>query len=132
MYFEETDLCIRVKQSGLQIVYIPDCSIIHYGGESAKLAVGEQYLDNKIFRWYFKSKYYFFSKNYGLLPMLAMRALDFSYGLGLLARNMIRSEARERSLGFLKGRTFCAVSLSGPFHCYMGRALYHQKGGRQL
>jgi len=34
MYVEEVDLCFRVKSAGRQIKYLPQWSIIHYGGAS--------------------------------------------------------------------------------------------------
>ncbi len=34
LWYEEVDYCLRAKQAGLKIVYHPDFSIIHHGGES--------------------------------------------------------------------------------------------------
>ncbi|MDO8669580.1 MAG: glycosyltransferase family 2 protein [Candidatus Buchananbacteria bacterium] len=34
IWFEEVDLCQRIKKSGLQVIYNPDIEIIHYGGQS--------------------------------------------------------------------------------------------------
>lgn len=36
LYFEEIDLCLRVKALGLSIYYNPNISITHYGGGSGK------------------------------------------------------------------------------------------------
>ena len=36
MYYEEVDLCYRVKHNGMRIVYFPGSQIIHLGGQSAK------------------------------------------------------------------------------------------------
>lgn len=35
MYYEEVDLCLRVKNQGLRCVYYPDSSIMHAGGRSS-------------------------------------------------------------------------------------------------
>ena len=35
MYVEEVELCYRIKKAGWQIWYLPDWSIVHYGGASA-------------------------------------------------------------------------------------------------
>jgi len=38
MYFEEVDLCFRVKKAGFKIVYYPQAEIIHHGGRSTSQA----------------------------------------------------------------------------------------------
>ena len=36
MYYEEVDLCRRLKYNGFRVVYYPDSQLIHLGGKSAK------------------------------------------------------------------------------------------------
>ncbi len=36
MYYEEVDLCYRIKQAGWRIVFIPDAVITHLGGRSSE------------------------------------------------------------------------------------------------
>ena len=36
MYYEEVDLCLRIKQFGLKVMFYPEAKIIHLGGQSAK------------------------------------------------------------------------------------------------
>jgi len=38
MYCEDVDLCHRVAQAGLQVGYVADATVIHYGGQSSKQA----------------------------------------------------------------------------------------------
>jgi len=38
MYAEDLDFCYRIKEAGWEIYYVPDTQIVHYKGESAKLA----------------------------------------------------------------------------------------------
>ncbi|HWA96037.1 MAG TPA: glycosyltransferase family 2 protein [Terracidiphilus sp.] len=36
MYAEDIDLCYKIQQSGKKVGYIPDATIIHFGGQSTK------------------------------------------------------------------------------------------------
>jgi GT2 family glycosyltransferase len=92
MYFEETDLCYRVRNLGYRVVFHPEAKIIHYGGESSKSQHEEIYINDKIATYYYESQKYFFKKNYGILPMITIRLLDFSYALITLFRNLIRKD----------------------------------------
>jgi GT2 family glycosyltransferase len=111
MYFEETDLCFRVKKLGQRIVYIPTTSIIHYGGESAAKQSNQCVIDRTIYSHFLKSQYYFYRKYYGLLPMLAIRALDLCYGSVLLLRNICRGEKAIKVQRYNKGKALCSGAL---------------------
>lgn len=58
MYFEDTDLCFRVKEAGYEIKYVPNTSIIHFRGESTKKHTLNHHL---IFN---KALYQFYQKHY--------------------------------------------------------------------
>lgn len=68
MYFEEHDLCLRVKKTKMKIIYYPEAGIIHYGGKSSQLLSAQ----NK--KYLLKSRFYFFKKHYGLLPALLVES----------------------------------------------------------
>lgn len=104
MYFEETDLCFQARKSGSRVVYLPHAAIIHYGGESSKSQTSDAVVNRTISAYFLKSQYYFFRKNYGFLPMLAMRVLDFCYGSALLLRNSIRIDKTKMEHSRIKGR----------------------------
>jgi hypothetical protein len=36
IWFEEVDYCLRAKNAGFEMLYYPDFSVIHYGGQSFK------------------------------------------------------------------------------------------------
>lgn len=43
MYYEEVDLCFRIKQEGYRIVFVPQAEIIHLGGRSSgQVPVGKR------------------------------------------------------------------------------------------
>lgn len=54
MYFEEVDLCYRLKQKGWRIFFTPKAQVIHYGGQSSK-----QYFDVRIIERYRSMLRYF-------------------------------------------------------------------------
>jgi GT2 family glycosyltransferase len=58
IWFEEVDLCLRVKRAGYQVVYNPEVEIIHHGGKS----FAQQSLINNQSR-FFKSALSYFLKN---------------------------------------------------------------------
>lgn len=60
LYFEEFDLCKRVREAGYRIFIDSDLKLIHKWGTTTKLLKNK----DEIFR---KSRFYFFKKHYGLL-----------------------------------------------------------------
>lgn len=63
LYFEESDLCKRVKETGHRIYMIPQAKIIHtWGGTTPK--------SEKINEIFVKSRFYYFKKHYGFLSAL--------------------------------------------------------------
>ncbi len=60
MYFEEADICFRIKKLGYKILYFPDARVIHLIGRSTK--------DNKwIKKTFEESRFKFFQKYHGNL-----------------------------------------------------------------
>ncbi len=58
MYGEDLDLCLRIREEGGKIYYVPETSIIHYKGESTK----KEQFD---YTWHFyNAMYLFFKKHY--------------------------------------------------------------------
>lgn len=59
MYYEEVDLCYRIKKTGCKIYFLPRVEVIHHGGGSAKQIESEAIYQR------LKSKIKFFRKHYG-------------------------------------------------------------------
>lgn len=67
LYFEETDLCLRCKRAGWEIWSLPDSRVLHIGGAATGL-----YGWNRVPRYWFDSRFYYFRKNYGLPYTIAV------------------------------------------------------------
>ncbi len=57
LFFEENDLCKRVKKVGSKVVFYPDAEIIHFGGKS----MAEFNEKDKVFK---QSRFKYFKKHY--------------------------------------------------------------------
>ena len=72
LYFEEFDLCKRIKEKGYKLYITPSAKIIHLWERSTK----KRNDINKIFN---ESRYYYFKKHFGIIPALFINAfLNFS------------------------------------------------------
>jgi GT2 family glycosyltransferase len=67
-FFEETDFCSRVQQCGLKVIFHPECRVWHRQGGSAR----EVNVRARIEYW--RSRYAYFQKHYGLFPNQLLRA----------------------------------------------------------
>lgn len=69
LYFEEYDLCKRVRELGYKIVITPNAKVKHLWGESTKRA---KINTRKI---YFASQYYYFKKHFGVLNAILVSVM---------------------------------------------------------
>lgn len=72
MFYEEADLCYRLKRAGWSIVYTPHTTVVHYGGGSYREVWG---LGEQVGRQ-LAGLEYFHRKHYGRLDLAALRALN--------------------------------------------------------
>ncbi len=58
MFFEDVDLCFRIKKNGWKIFYLPSAQIVHHGGQSVKKRqnIGDEF---------YKSMLQYFRVHYG-------------------------------------------------------------------
>ncbi len=66
MYYEEVDLCYRLRKNNWLVYFIPDAKVIHYVGRSYS-----QNMPRMIFYMYW-SKFLFYRKHYNLLKQSAL------------------------------------------------------------
>lgn len=71
LYCEEVDHCMAAKKAGWEVVFYPDTTVVHIGGESAKSDSEITAIGRQISALQIESELLFFRKNYGFLSMLA-------------------------------------------------------------
>ncbi|HZY10836.1 MAG TPA: glycosyltransferase family 2 protein [Bacteroidota bacterium] len=78
IFFEETDLCFRLKKAGWNVLYFPDASIIHYGRG------GLGYYDDVSLVQFHRSYLRFIKKHYSIIHQYLFRCV-------LFIRSLVRS-----------------------------------------
>ena len=94
LYFEEVDHCKASKKAGWEVVYFPDVSVVHIGGESARslgeLAAGSRQVEVL----QIEAAMLYFRKNHGLAGGLANLFLTELADLLLLLKALVRRQGR--------------------------------------
>jgi N-acetylglucosaminyl-diphospho-decaprenol L-rhamnosyltransferase len=65
LYFEETDLCNSIKKCGFEIWIVGNSECRHINAASAKQSKAPLVFGDTIAEHYFRSRFYYFIKNYG-------------------------------------------------------------------
>ncbi|HVQ37168.1 MAG TPA: glycosyltransferase family 2 protein [Pyrinomonadaceae bacterium] len=68
LYYEEVDLCKRIKQAGYSIWYWPELEVVHIGGESSKTLshLSLSSAGSQLTLWRMRSALLFYRKHHGL------------------------------------------------------------------
>jgi len=77
MYFEDRDLCQRVKQLGYKIIVLSQAKVIHFGGRSSSSNRTQKEM-------YYQSQNYYWRKYHGLALTLLMRLIRWPYKFYIL------------------------------------------------
>src|SRR3989338_491804 len=96
MYFEDIDLCRRIKDNGWRIHYNSDITIVHYGGVSAKKNILNVLVEYRHSQIYFTRKYYGFN---GFLALKAILLVKYSvnflrWGITFMVDKLFRQKAQ--------------------------------------
>lgn len=75
LYSEEVDHCKRVKGAGWKVVYFPDTTVVHIGGESAKSVGALTDSGRQISALQVESELLYFRKHHGLFGLVLHLAL---------------------------------------------------------
>lgn len=112
LYDEDTDLCWRVRQADLQVVYVPAAAVSHIRGASAQVS-GETLLSGMVGTHFLRSRYRFLSKTRGRWAANLFWAASKLAGLGLLAAAWLPAAPERRARWQALGRLFWDTPLQG-------------------
>lgn len=78
LYYEEVDLCRRIRERGLQVRYWPELRVHHIGGESARTVQGETVSKSgsQLTLWRARSGLLYYRKHHGWLAAWAVNRLE--------------------------------------------------------
>jgi len=79
MFFDEVDLCCRIKNAGWKIYFYPDAIITHYGGQSIK-----SWTPFRLGKTWNKSRNYYFGKHFGKWAVIILKLSDMLKAIILL------------------------------------------------
>ncbi len=73
LYFEEVDLCRRIKAAGFRVFYWPDIVVTHIGGESTRQLSSLKFTedDRQVVLWRMRSTLLYYRKHHGAKAWLA-------------------------------------------------------------
>jgi GT2 family glycosyltransferase len=96
LYYEEVDLCRRMKRAGIPVWYWPDIVVIHIGGESSRQVIAQEFspLAAQVVLWRMRSTLLYYRKHHGSRVYCAKWMEKLLYGTAafrnLLSRNPYR------------------------------------------
>ncbi len=90
-YYEDVDLCYRIKNAGWKVVYFPEAKVTHYWRRSSEQAGDRAALEH------YRSRYLFFQKHYGKTRLRFLKAVTISFLLMDTLRGWIRCAAGSRA-----------------------------------
>lgn len=91
MYFEETDLCNRIKKSGREIYSVPEAKIRHL--ESKSFSATDAFQSEFKTRLMEESRGIYYKRNKGALERIVS---DFIYGMFLQSRALLIKDKRKK------------------------------------
>ena len=119
MYYEEVDLCRRMRAAGLQVHYWPALKATHIGGASARTVAQAQVSKSgsQLEHWRMRSALLYYRKQHGPVAAALVHALE-------------RGWHRLRQLkAWLQGRDGCAAAFDA--HCRQLAQAWHDTAGGQ-
>lgn len=99
LYYEEVDLCKRIKASGYSIWYWPDVVVIHIGGESSRQmkTVQMSKAGSQLTLWRMRSTLLYYRKNHGFQAFFAKTLETLWYSQRAWRKRFSKDPARRAS-----------------------------------
>jgi len=101
LYFEEVDHCRSVSKAGWDVYFLPDTSVVHIGGESAKSTGSLTKKGNQIESLQIESELLYFRKHLGVFGIVSTVALNTAADTFNLMKHVIARSSRSEFLGTL-------------------------------
>jgi len=99
LYYEEVDLCRRLKQAGYRIEYRPELKATHWGGESSKTVTGQAVAKHgrQLTLWRMRSELLYYRKHHGWLVAKLAAGIEVGWHLLRGWRNRHHPDKAEES-----------------------------------
>ncbi|MDG4554663.1 MAG: glycosyltransferase family 2 protein [Candidatus Competibacter sp.] len=99
LYYEEVDLCRRIKAAGYRIGYWPDVTVVHLGGESSKTLEHLTLSSSgaQLTLWRLRSEYLYYRKQHGLATAWLAKQVEKQWHALRAWKNARRGEAGGRA-----------------------------------
>jgi GT2 family glycosyltransferase len=97
LYYEEVDLCLRMKQAGLRVWYWPDIVVTHIGGESSRQVTSHSFNPDaaQIVLWRMRSTLLYYRKHHGSMVHVARALERLLYRIAVLRNRYSRDPWRK-------------------------------------
>jgi len=96
LYYEEVDLCRRMKQAGIPVWYWPDIVVVHIGGESSRQHTTLEFSSPaaQVILWRMRSTLIYYRKHHGPHVRLAKWSEQTLYRITVLRNHFSRDPQR--------------------------------------
>lgn len=113
MYYEDSDMCLRINKAGYELVLIPDVRIIHYGGKSTEDKAASLKYGVFSTKYYFRKNFGFMFSLYLHIALLSLFILRLPY-VALLA-GLHALLGNKEGLAYRKYMLFYTLSIISQF-----------------
>ncbi len=97
LYYEEVDLCFRMKQTGYTVWYWPDVVVVHLGGESSRQLKTLAFASKaaQVVLWRMRSTLLYYRKHHGAKARFAKWLEILLYSITVVRSSLSQAEARK-------------------------------------